>query len=517
MKKLLFCFVLSLILFPYHVMGESMNMSKPEITLSNVVPVVNQELEIRLWNLASTEKEAAVVIAYEGKDILREEIKSVDGRFTKKWTPAETGFYTASFKSKQGETTLEFPVVYKEIYFYIWPNITPSEKNLKYLSSYIGCEEKDIAYWKSRGSRTLAYIYQPGGRIDMEKDEEEVINQLAAKWSAPIKQGYDGIFIDEFGGYPLPDSLRMVERTRKALIKLRKENPDMLIFPANSGALLREAAISYKYSDSIALLETYNNCFEQAFGTHSFKQHLDYRIMVARNTDLIYERGRKHGAIILLGMGCNGGGMLIPHLEDMVRYTKKTAPEMPGIGFYVGGREKQWTIDVGLRQAAEDFCLKYYIKPVVDMREIWLSNHTPAAGEEIDIFVRVHNLGGMDAKNVKVRLYAVESGSGKKIPIGKEIIIKKIGTGYVDIKLARQDKPQTYYEYQEINGNTYPIFQTVPQGTNIIFIDRTTVKVSWESRKKGYYTITAELEPSDNYTILDGIMKKDICVTGKAK
>lgn len=523
-------YIVSIILFASNYVAgdaEDMDISKPEITLSKTVPVVDNELEIKLETNSLIKDDVIFSIIYEGKKILEEKINPANsGKFLKKWIPKETGFYTASFdfgnKGNISKVSLDFPVVWRELYFTIWPPLSKEESRYRYLSSYVilhgekgsGHGEEMIAFWKSRGAKTLNCT--DGMQvIDMEISEEEAIKKAVAHWSTPMKKGFDGIFMDEFGEYPLPELLKKVDRAGKALMQLRKENPDMLIFPAAGGAQLREETISYKYSDSIALIETYDHSFEEAFGTHSFKQHLDYRVMVARNTDLIYERGRKHGAIILLGMGVDGGGMLISQLEDMVRYTKKIAPEMPGIAFYSGDREKQWTVDSGLRQAAEDFCLKYYIKPVIDVREMWFSNYSPSTSDKVDIFVRVHNLGGIDAKNIKIRIYAIEDGKGKKEQIGKEIIIKKIGTGVVNFKMDTTDKPRTYYEYKDIDGNTYPIFTTKPQSDydrNIIMLDRHVVKASWEPKKQGYYTIIAEVEPSSDYTILDGILRKEICI-----
>ena len=518
-QKLMFYSIVSLMLsMATCVKGETTDIKKPEIVLSNVIPVVKKEMEIKIANADSIKEEAIFSITREGKDVVKEKISPVNGVIGKKWIPEETGFYVASFdfgKSTPGKLSLEFPVVYKEIYFVAWPPLTKDEgKKYRYLSSYIilsgspgsGHGDEEIPYWKSRGSKTLGYTYGMQ-RIDMGISEDEAIKKAVDNWSAPMKKGFDGILMDEFGEYPLPEGLKKVERAGKALIQLRKENPDMLIFPCISGALLREESIYDRQSGSIALLETYESCFEQGVGTHSFEKRLDYRVMVARNTDALWQMNYKHGTLIFLQLG---GGMLISQLEDRVRYIKKTAPEMPGIAFYVS-REKQWSVDAGLFQAAENFCLKYYIKPVVDIREIWLSNHTPHTGEEVDIFVRVHNLGGMDARDVKLNIYALEASANKKIPIGKDIIIKKIGAGWVDIKLNKNEKPE-YYECQEINGITYPIFPTTKGGTNIIWIDRYTVKASWKPKEKGHYTIIAEVEPADNYTILDDNLEKDICV-----
>jgi len=492
-----------------------------EITLSSAIPVVNQELEIRLNAPPAGVTEASLSILHDGKSVTNETLKLADGKITKKWIPDQTGFYTAAFRFQAGSqeinARLDFPVVWRDLYFFCWHTNASSRRCL---SSLVCCKEEDIPYWKSRGSKTLAFISFGGAKIDMEHDEQEVVDRTVMKWSAPLRKGYDGIFIDEFGSYPLPEQLKMLERAGKVLIKLRKENPDMLIVPAAGGALLREEAIYFKYSGSVALLESYDTCLEHAFGTHSFRQHLDHRIMVARNTDLIYQRGRKHAAVILLGVGCDGGGMLIPQLEDQVRYVKRIAPEMPGIGFYTGSASGQWAEDSGLMDAAEEMCMRYYIKPVVDVRELWLSDYSPRVGEAVEVLARVHNSGGMDAKEVKLRIHVFEADRSVKTPSGDEITIPELGTGYVSIagKFKNQQEAvaageRKKYEYQNIAGNVYPIFTAYKE--NLIPRDRHVVKTTWTPKSEGMHTVVVEVIPSEGYTTLDASARLEVYVGAK--
>lgn len=537
MRNLLFCLTITAVsvLMNYGFVEAEAGMIKPEINLSTVIPVVNQELEIRLDGLPSDEKEVVFSLTGEGKEIIKEKIASVNGKIVKKWTPTKTGFYTARFeygaKNASNKISFEFPVVWRELYFICWPPLDQHkepDKTLRYFSSYVICLDKKsdqylpyLAYWKSKGSKVLMYTggwLLPDGtshdslwdtEIYKDKTENEAIDEKVKQWSAPMKNGFDGIFIDEFGSYPNPKDLRLVGLIARAFLKLRKENPDMLIFPAISGALLPEESISYKFAGCVALLESYEYCWVDAFGTHNYQKYLEQRIETARNTDLIYEKGRKHAAIILLGSGGTHEDISAAQVEDQVRYIKKTAPEMPGIGFYSGKRK--WLTDMGIYELAEDVALKYYIKPVIDVRDIWFSDYAPSAGKELEIFARIHNLGGMDAKGVKVKLYANSVGGGRK-QIGEKVI-KKIGCGFVTVKRTEKGKSDESYEYYEINGNKHGLFYD----STSFSIDRTTVRMLWKPVEKGYYTITAEVEPSDNYTILDGVMKKDICVTGKGK
>jgi len=499
-------------------MASESSATVPGITLSSRVPVVGKEIEFRLDAGDIAGHDAEFTITGGGANLLNVKVSACDGKFTAGWIPAETGFYTASFASANlGKVSLEFPVVWRDMYFIAWPPLHRDDvSKYRYLSQYIilhgrpgsGYGEEDMAAWKSAGSKVLSYVYLPRGKVDMSRSEDEVVDELVAKWSAPLKKGFDGIFIDEFGMYPKAESLAVFDRAGKALVKLRQENPDMFIFPANAGALLPEQAMVYNESGSVALLETYPTCYTKSFASHSIKAYIDRNVEVSRNTDLVYYDTRpQHSALILLGF--NGLTSFLeesaaPELEELVRYIKKTGPEMPGIGFYNSGSVKQYIVDSRQMETADRLCHDYYIKPVVDLRDILFSGYTPVAGKPVDVLLEVHNLGGMDAKRVRVRLYAKKVGADDKVRIG-ETVIEKIGCGHKDLQKLDKNKD---YEYQTINGNVYAVYDKI----NRVFLARTTVKFTWAPKEKGYYSIIAEVEPSTQYTVLDGVLEKHIGV-----
>ena len=503
--------------------GAENNNSKAEITLSRVIPVINEELAIRVINATPVESDVEFTLSFEGKTIHQGKFVVSDGIFETKWTPKQTGTYTVSVKlgkKNNIQLTREFPVVWRELYFLAWPPMSADEFDLyPYLSTFVivtayhNNNDQAFNYLRQRGVRLLRNVsfrvnrsvIDPNAKVS----KRDYIDSVIARWSKELKKGYDGLYIDEFGLYPGPDRAEMEGVVYEILSGLRSKFPNKYIFPAVSGALLRESSISFKNSDSIALMESYSSYCSLILGTHSPKKHFEQRIETARNTDLIFQRGRKHAALIFLGF--NGVGLFepepsTPRLEDQVRYIKKQAPEMPGIAFYDNGVTKPWLVQSGQLKAAEELVNKYYIKPVVDLREIWFSDYSPKAGEPVNISVNIHNLGGMDAKKIKIKLYAVESGSNNKKQIGEEITLNKIGCGFAETKKHDSTKK---FEYQELNGNKY----TVMDRGNTVFLATAVVTTSWTPSQSGYYTIIVEVEPSDNFTILDGIIRQDIGVS----
>jgi len=485
---------------------------EPEAFVVPVVPIVDRELEIRLFN-APAENEISFSVSQDGQDVFQGTAVPADGKIAAQWTPPETGFYTVRFELGDGRTvSREFPVVWTDLYFTTWGVLMPEEiPQVKYVLAHAIIagnvdqypHSKTIPMLRKRGAKLIHWTTGahtvPTGPVD-----EQTIDRLVAAWSAPIKEGYDGIFMDEFGEWPTPDGIEKLKGIHRALVRLRKENPDMIIMPANGGALIREEGAMYKASGSVALLETYPTCFTRYMASHSIDEHIDHRIMMARNTDLIHYGQGQNTALILLGTRVDAPHEepIEPELEGFVRYIKQRAPEMRGIGFY-GGR-------YGTMIKTQDrLCLEYYIKPVVNIQAIRFSSYSPRVGQAVDVLAEMHNLGGMTAKDVKARVYAVRLGAGTKQAIG-EIEVEKIGCGFHDLEFkGAQGQPGP--EFQEVNGNTYAVY---PGGYNTVFLARTTRKVTWTPQAKGYYQIIVEIapSPSDQYTLLDGALEAKVLV-----
>ena len=490
--------------------------AQPEVFVAPVVPMVGRELEIRLFN-APAAQELVFSVSLEGKAVYEGQAAAADdGKVAATWTPTETGFYTVRFDLGGGRAvSREFPVVWTDLYFVTWGVLWPDEiERVRYVLSHAIVAGKvdrtpmseSIPMLKKRGAKLIKWTGGSRG-LPGETLDDETIERLVAGWSAPIRDGYDGIFMDEFGAWPTPGSIRRLASLHEAFLKLRKENPDAVIMPANGGALLREEGSMYKAAEAVALLETYPQYITEFMASHSIKEHIDHRIMVARNTDLIHYGKGRNTALILLGTRCSATAHeepVEPELEEYVRYIKKKAPEMRGIAFY-GGRYGT------MIETQDRLCLEYYIKPVVDVRAIKFSNYKPRVGQPLDVLPEIHNLGGMTAKRVRVNVYAARLGAGSRSLVGS-IEVERIGCGFRDIEYEGEGTaPSREPEFQELDGNTYAVY---PTGKTQAFLARTTRKVTWTPAQKGYYRITAELVPpeDDQHTILDGALEAQILV-----
>lgn len=501
------------------------------ITLSAALPVVRQELTLTLTAPASAAGVTGRILAEDGAVAHQAAAEAQAHGLVIRWTPQRTGFYSLEFL--EGERVLarhRFPVVWRDLYFFLWPQPTPEMAwQFPYLTSTVFTKPGDQAAWNQLGRRAIATVYYRGRDIAsylQRGDHEGAVQYLYERWVAPLEQGADGIFIDEFGSYPDDVGLQRIAVTGEVLARLRQAYPKAMLLPAIGGALLPQQAVACKHADAIALLEAYPDFAVSTFGTHSFGEYLRNRIEVARHTDLIFERGylhgeasndpaswRKHSALILLSMNTVGRGNLeepsVASLESYVRQIKRMGPEMPGIGFYGANNALAYHREHGLLEAAERLIETYYIKPVIRIREVLFEDYQPIAGRPNRVHVGLENLGGMDARDVRITVHARHSLRGEVEAIGT-VTLDRLGTGFE--ALTRQGK-EGDYEFQEVEGDTFVVLE----GQNTIFRARSTRSLDWTPRHDGPYEIVAVVERSPQYTVLDGLMTHGILVDAAAK
>jgi len=519
-KSFLRSFVLALLTCGSHVIHAiALERVNPEIQISKTIPVVGNEIELAVnfsEHDTTAPAEAVVTLTHEGKELLREEVVVRSGRYALKWTPEELGFYTATFdfgsESGLGKISHEFPVVWRELYFTVWGVLWPEQiRQVKFLLSHAAISgetnkapfDETIPMLKARGSKLLRVTSGTTAISDGPVTDEQV-DQLVEAWSRPMKNGFDGIMMDEMGEYPIPSRLAVVDGVNKALLKLRQQNSDTIIMPWVGGQLSREEAAGFRMAECMIMLEAYPNMFTRVWGAGDGKHYIDVRVRNARANDLLWQYSKKAGSIIALGINVDGAHEepIVPEAEEWVRYIKKSAPEMPGIGFY--GLPRAAAIET--LEALDRLCLEYFVKPVVDIRQIHFSDFSPTVGESVDVLIGLNNLGGMDAQRVKLNIYAAEVGTGKKNLIG-ELEIDKIGCGVKT--LVKKDKDNfSIIERQEFNGNSYSLFLNETP----IWLGRTTAKVTWEPKQSASYSIIAEIQPSDQYTTLDGVAERFVVV-----
>ena len=484
-----------------------------EVIPHRVLPIVNQELSVRFEPQADAElpETASLTISFGGKTVLQEQIRFADSATLKhSFTPTETGYYEATVDFGRGIDPVRkrIPVVWRDLYFLVWGPPEPPDRHeyglLTTQMIHTGGNPEVIRYWKDHGSDVVAWIGAPRSDETGEIPDADM-NRWCDRIGELLEMGCDGVFIDEFGAYPNPYGLVRMRSISAMMKKARERFPDVLLMPATAGALQRELSIGYKEAGAVALLEMYPTCMTRFFASHTVERHLDWRVEMARNTDLIHHVDQPQTAIVLLGTRMIGAHEepVVAEVEQFVRYIRKTAPEMPGIGFY-GLRYDGMTKE--LARMVEE----YFVKPLVDVRAIRFAPYSATAGQPVDVLVALHNLGGMTARDIKVKVYAAEFGTGQKDLIGT-IAVNRIGLGH-RVLTQSEATGEPSFEYQQVDNNRYAVSER--EVHNVIFLARTTGKISWTPKKKGYYTITAEVQPSETgqYSILDGAVQETLLV-----
>lgn len=490
------------------------------VGISPRLPYVQSPVAIT-WPDATAQNPVRIVVKDSDEQTVWEGRLPAEQAVASAWTPEKTGYYDAEvYREDRLLAEHRFAVVWRPLYFPVWPILTPEDAEaLPYLTSTMLTKtESDNSYWNARGSTTLQTVYyRARDHFNPERPAEEMARDLADRWAKPFTQGADGVFIDELTGYPNPYGQRLMEVEGEALKLLRKQHPDKLIFPAQGGSLWRERASSFKDSDSMALLETYVDFSLLTFGSHSWRAYINQRVEMARDTDLIFQRGyktettpdqfRRHGAILLISMNHVGSAPLEEpapaRLEMHVRYTKQTAPEMPGVGFYGLWQSLPYLRDKQLFDEAERLVEKYYIRPVVDLREVFTADPDPVVGNPVALHAELHNIGGMDARDVSVTLTIRNETTGKVHDCGS-MQVDRLGTGFAVI---RNDTDAL--ETVTMNQNEYV---ALPGLEHVVQLSRHTGTLQWTPVQPGYHTLTAEVASSDGYTVMDGRLQTTFLV-----
>jgi hypothetical protein len=486
-----------------------------ELLLSEPLPVVNRALRIYLPQAEVGKARVEVRLEATREIVAQQDAAELGGKVGVEFTPAKTGYYIATARSAGAparECTLRFPVVGRDLKFTVWPPLEPQESHLRNLSSHVIVIAADknpqtVAFWRERGSRVLAATFTGGRQIDLANTDEANIEKLVQTWAKAAPEGSDGIYIDELGAYPTEDGLHKIRIMNQALQRYRAENPHKLMYAAVAGAILPELSAGLKAANASALLEIYEPWVVAAFGTHRYYDYIDQRIQVARHTDLIYERGRSNSAVIFLGAEGMHGGVTKPQLEDAVRYIRKQAPEMPGIAFYSSGKTQKWLQETGMRLFLDELCERYFVQPVVELNGLWPDHAELRAGRQTPVQVRVDNVGGMEARQVRVRLYATAMRTGRREQVG-EVTLDRVGVGsseVVDKSLEDKD-----YRIREMDGRPVPVFNIPSQ----IAHDRALTTFYWTPRSGGAYTLQAVIEPNPQFTVLEGVLQKSVSVLG---
>ncbi len=380
------------------------------------------------------------------------------------WIPHTNGYCKIkveinSDKDKSsGEITV--PVVAHQMYFPWFGGHIAGNEKLKYANVVMAVEGSNTAYWKNRGAITCLWK----GVIKEIKTPVEYTNYLRQGLSnLPISA--NGIMIDEMGNYT--DAAILAMPQFQGLQDFNQNSPEYFTCLWICGSLRASYCnitknLYRKKGVDLLLLECYSNFLVPEFKSYSRYAYYDQRIEMARQQDIM------HNTLITLGITDNADKFnLEPYeIEDEVRYVRRKAPEMPGVGFFHANGIKKEMVPI-----ADDLCRKYYIEPVLQIwsHDLQVDNLTPKAGEEFRIIANFYNIGGMDAEKAKVKIY-----------LDDEIIATEI-IRVPALKTGESPKPAT-------------------------------VMVKTKPSKSKYYMLRAEISPLSPATVLDGRVERSVYV-----
>lgn len=380
------------------------------------------------------------------------------------WIPDTNGYckIKVEVNSDKDKATGEIaiPVVARQMYFPWFGGSEKGNEKLKYANVLMASGATNTVYWKNRGAITCLWK----GVIKEMKTPVEYMNYLRTGLSNST-QSANGIMIDEMGNYT--DAAIQAMPQFQGLQDFNQNSPEYFSALWICGSLRSSYCnitknLYRKKGVDLLLLECYSNFLVPEFKSYSRYAYYDQRIDMARQQDIM------HNTIIALGITDNADKFnLEPYeIEDEVRYVRRKAPEMPGIGFFHANGAKQEMVP-----AADDLCRKYYIEPVLQIwnHDLQIDNLTPKVGEELKIIAHVYNIGGMDAEKAKIKIY-----------LDDEVIATEI-IRIPALKTGESPKPSTV-----------------------------TAKVKLSKSK--YYMLRAEILPLSRATVLDGKAERSLYV-----
>ncbi len=252
-------------------------------------------------------------------------------------------------------------------------------------------EPDEVAWWNRRGVTALRWV---GGYCYRDKYDED---GFVSHWAPHLESHPNGISIDEFGNHDGgPTDLQMAN----ALVRSHERAPGKTIVVWQAGLTPDEAAGPYLYAADWVIPECYMNYFNNNF----FQFHL--RISLMR------QFGLAHKAVMGLSCTSNKIGTTAEGLEEQVRYVRRNAPEMPGLGFYKGYGSGEALIEV-----ADDLCYEYFIKPTL------LAERGPRKHGR----VLIRNIGALTAHDIAYRFSEgenVEKGGIRRLQPARTVEVK---------------------------------------------------------------------------------------------
>lgn len=465
--KFWFCFSLLLLSGIY---GQvSIDRSDPVtggITVRPMLPVQGRSCEIAV-TLCNSDMQQAHEVSVSLSVVPGAKSQKVPANgsvpFIFQWTPETNGYHPVVVNAVSGGKTYTvssvIPVVSRPLYFPWFGGSTLESRSLRYANIVLSGSDENHAYWRGRGA--LPCLWKG---VDLQAPPEKYASQLAEGLGDPAN-GPAGIMIDEMGGYA-PEEILKADFFAGLQLFLEKH-------PQHFTAVWMCGSLHWPYCNitrnvyrkdkgvSLLMLECYSNFQVVEFSSQRRFAYYDQRIDMARQQDVL------SNCVMTLGIDGHQDKFNLTNyeIEDEVRYIRRHAPEMPGVGFFHFETKSPELIPV-----ADELCRRYFIEPLLQVwqEDLQFSRRDIQAGEIITVYAGVSNLGGMDADKIETRLF-------------------------VDGKLL---KKEALHLPALAEG-------AAPRAVQL--------KADWKA-KKGYHTFRVEIHPEGKETILDGIAEQTIRV-----
>lgn len=315
------------------------------------------------------------------------------------WKTGPNGFRQLRAVARHGDNQaiadLKIPVISRPLYFPWFGGDTPAGRKLRYANVVMARDQAQFTYWHERG--VLPCLWKG---VDRKKTAADYAAYLRQGLADPAT-GAAGIMIDEMGGY---DNNEILNSNYFIGFKQFLDNNPQYFTALWCCGSLQPAYCNisrnvYRKDKGINLLmlECYSNFQVVEFSSWKRFDYFDQRIFIARQQDVL------SNTVMTLAIDGNKErfNLFGYEIEDQLRYVRRHAPEMPGVGFFHVETKSPELVPV-----ADDLCRKYFIAPVVQVwqEDLQFAPVTPKAGEKFQILAGVHNIGAMDAPGVVVTI-----------------------------------------------------------------------------------------------------------------
>jgi len=355
--------------------GISKKIPKEGETVKWLIPVLNEaeqayEGEVRASMRVARRGRALGAPVVVSKSLKLEPGESEDFGF--EWRAERNGFHRAAFElvAPECRVTREVAVTKDDVWF-VWFG---APKDFKWCNIPTTVRPDDEAWWLRRGAIPAGWK----GGVCYKKWPVE---RFVENWGAA-----DRIAIDEVGG-PGEDTDKFIEAWRR----LKRQKPHQWIAVWFMGA-------HHYWADVKDVVDLFVP-----------EIYLNYRGNNLGQYDSYFRVTREAGVMdrMIPGLGINEVKdkktkrvKCSPTKQDVlrqIRYVKRTAPELKGIGFFTSGGAA-W----GVAEYADELCGAYYVKPVLTICDAAAPLRVSGAPveERRTVSVTLKNVGNMDAEDV---------------------------------------------------------------------------------------------------------------------